>query len=69
MDASDKIRKIQEITVFQGYANVNRIIQPGVNVSSCATFYTSTIHTYPTYAYKAQIEEGRIYFSTCQGGQ
>jgi hypothetical protein len=68
LDASDRIRKIQEIALFQGYAVQQNTLQPDVNVSTCATFYGSTIiHKYTDYQYKAQIEGGRKYFSTCQG--
>jgi hypothetical protein len=67
LDASDRIRRIQEIAVFQGYAIAKQRSQPGVNVSSCATFHTSTINNFITYETKYAIQEGRVYFSTCQG--
>jgi hypothetical protein len=44
-----------------------QVTQPGVNVSSCTGFYSSTIHTYSSYEYKTQIEQGRVFFITCQG--
>lgn len=67
LDASDKIRKIQEIAIFTGYAIEQRTLQPGVNVSSCTGFYTSTLLKFPSYDQMYKIEEGRVYFSTCQG--
>ena len=68
LDAIDRIRKIQEIAIFQGYAIAKRTSQPGVNVSSCSGFYnTSTIHKFSDYAYRQQVEEGQVYFSTCRG--
>ena len=64
LDASDRIRKIQELALFSGYVATN----PRVNVSTCSTFYKSTTsRTFNTYEYKTQIEGGRIYFSTCVG--
>ncbi len=69
LDASDRIRKIQEIALFQGYAIAKQTTQPGVNVSTCATFATSTINQFQTFEYKTQIVGGRVYFSTCQAGQ
>ena len=63
LDASDKIRKIQETVLFTGYVKNN----PSVNVSSCTTFYKSATRSFNNYTYKSQIEEGRIYFSTCVG--
>lgn len=69
LDASDRIRKLQEITLFTGYAIQQQTQQPGVNVSSCTTFYQSTIKQFETYEYKQKIEQGRVYFSTCQAGQ
>ena len=68
LDASDKIRRIQEIAIFQGYAIAKQTSQPGVNVSTCNTFYSqSTIRKYDDFTYKYQIQEGLPYFSTCQG--
>ena len=68
LDASDRIRKIQEITLFQGYAIKQQTLQPGVNVSTCSGFYNSTTkRVYTDYAYKASIQTGLTYFSTCRG--
>jgi hypothetical protein len=69
VDASDRIRRLQATTNFTGWAIQQQTLQPGVNVSSCTTFYTSTIQKFGTYEYANQIEQGRIYFSTCQGIQ
>lgn len=69
LDASDRIRKIQEIAIFQGFAIAKQTSQPGVNVSSCAGYNgVSTIQKYASYELRTQTQEGRIYFSTCQGG-
>jgi hypothetical protein len=68
LDASDKIRRIQQIALFQGYAIGKQTTQPGVNVSTCDTFYSqSTIRKYNDFTYKYQIQEGLPQFSTCQG--
>ena len=68
LDASDKIRRIQQTALFQGYAIGKQTSQPGVNVSTCDTFYSqSTIRKYDDFTYKYQIKEGLPYFSTCQG--
>lgn len=67
VDASDRIRKTQEIAIFQGYAIRQQTLQPGVNVSSCIGFQMSTIHKFDTFNYANQVEQGRVYFSTCQG--
>jgi|LauGreDrversion4_2_1035121.scaffolds.fasta_scaffold1256394_2 hypothetical protein len=67
LDASDRIRRTQETTIFTGFAIQRQTLQPGVNVSTCATFYTSTLFKYPSYEYGTQVEQGRVYFSTCQG--
>ena len=69
VDASDRIRRLQATTNFTGWAIKQQTLQPGVNVSSCTTFYTSTIQKFDTYEYANQIEQGRIYFNTCQGIQ
>jgi hypothetical protein len=66
LDASDRIRKTNNITIFQGYANEKAITQPGVNVSSCITFQTSTIQNYANYAISYQVESGREYFNICK---
>ena len=67
LDASDRTRRVQQTTIFQGFAIQHQTTQPGVNVSTCATFYTSTLFKYPSFEYGNQVEEGRVYFSTCQG--
>jgi hypothetical protein len=70
LDASDKIRKIQEIKVTQGYAIGKQTTQPGVNVSTCAGFYAySTIRNFTEYSLRQKTEDGLQYFSTCQGNQ
>jgi hypothetical protein len=69
VDASDRIRKLQEIALFQGYAIQKQMTQPGVNVSSCIGFQMSTLHKFETFNYANQIEQGRVYFSTCQGSR
>jgi hypothetical protein len=69
LDASDRIRRIQQTTLFQGYAIQKQTTQPGVNVSSCTGFQFSTLHQFQTFDYGYKIEEGRVYFSTCQGVQ
>jgi len=67
LDASDKIRRIQEIALFQGYAIANKTIQPTANVSTCTGFYNqSTLHKFVDYNYKYSIQEGLPLFSTCQ---
>ena len=67
LDASDRIRRIQEIALFKGYAIAKQTTQPGVNVSTCASFHnTSNINNFPSYNYKYSIQEGLGYFSTCQ---
>ncbi len=69
LDASDRIRRIQEIAIFQGYAIGKQTTQPGVNVSSCTGFYTSSINKFASYELNYQTQQGRVYFSTCQGGR
>ena len=69
LDASDRLRRINDIAVFQGFVIQKQIQQPGVNVSSCGTFQTSTIHNFGTFNRAYDIEQGRVYFSTCQGSQ
>ena len=56
LDASDRTRKIQEITLFTGYAIQKQFTQPRVNVSTCSGFYNSTLQNYTTYEYKTQID-------------
>jgi len=68
LDASDKIRKIQEIKVTQGYIIAKQTTQPGVNVSTCTGFYAySTIRNFTDYSLRQQTEDGIQYFSRCQG--
>jgi hypothetical protein len=68
LDASDKIRKIQEIAVVQGFIQQKAVTQPGVNVSTCTGFYSqSTIRTYTDYSIRQQVENGLQYYSTCKG--
>ncbi len=69
MDASDRVRRMQETVLFTGYAIQKQRTQPGVNVSSCSGFQNSTIQNFQTYEYATQIAEGRVYFSTCQATQ
>jgi len=65
LDASDKIRAVQQLAIFSGYVAKQAILYPRVNVSTCSGFYGSTtIHTYNSYATKIDIEQGRIYYST-----
>ena len=68
LDASDRIRKIQEIAIFKGYAIMKQTSQPGVNVSTCTGFHSaSTINNFKSYYTMYNVEEGLKYFSTCQG--
>ena len=68
IDASDLIIKRQYTVLFKGYAIAKQTTQPGVNVSTCIGFSSSSnINNFPSYNYKYAIQEGRIYFSTCQG--
>ena len=70
LDASDRIRKIQEIAVFNGYVAMKQISQPGVNVSTCSGFHSaSTVNKFKSYDTMYKVEEGLGYFSTCQGTQ
>jgi len=70
LDASDRIRRMQEITIFNGYAIAQQTIQPAVNLATASGFYSSsTIHTYTDYTNKAQIEQGRKYYSTYLGSR
>ena len=63
LDASDRLRKVQETVLFTGYVKSN----PNMNVSTCTNFYKTNVKNFNTYTYKSQIESGRIYFSTCLG--
>jgi hypothetical protein len=68
IDASDLIRKRQDTVLFKGYLIAKQTTQPDVNVSTCIGFSSSSnINNYPSYEYKYAIQEGRTYFSTCQG--
>jgi hypothetical protein len=65
IDASDRLRRLQEITQFGGYVNTQAKANPGVNVSTCSGFYgSSNIRNFPDYATKYALEDGRQYFST-----
>ena len=67
LDASDNIRKMQELAIFQGYISSKEKYQFGVNVSSCATFYSSTINTFSDYELRQQTINGRKYFAETKG--
>ena len=68
LDASDRIRKIQDIAIFKGYVIMKQTTQPGVNVSTCAGFHSaSTINNFKSYNTMYNVEQGLKYFSTCQG--
>jgi len=70
LDASDRIRKMQELTIFSAYATAQQTLQPGKDVVNIIGFYRSTTtHTYTDYTNKAQIEQGRKYFSTYIGSR
>jgi hypothetical protein len=67
LDQSDRIRKLQEIKIFQGWAVQQQVQQPNQDVSSCQGFVSSTtLHKFNTYEYANQVVQGRPYFSTCQ---
>ena len=66
LEASDKIQKIQQLTLFSGYVAAQASINPRLNVSTCAGYYGSTtVHTYSSYETKTNIEQGLKYYSTC----
>ena len=70
LDESDRIRKMQEIKTFQGWAAQQNTIQPTVNISSCVVFNSSqTLKNFNTYQYTQLVEAGRPLFSTCQSTQ
>jgi hypothetical protein len=70
MDASDRLRRLQDLKLFQGWAIQQQTLQPGVNVSTCSGFTSSsTIHKFVTYDYASKVTAGLVYFSTCQGSQ
>lgn len=65
-DESDRIRKIQQLTLFNGYVRTQTTLRPTLNVSTCAGFYGSTtIHKYDSYTTKVDLEQGLKYYSTC----
>jgi hypothetical protein len=66
LDQSDRIRTINQTKIFQGWAIQQQSLQPGVNVSTCGTFYTSTIHKFGTYNYGNEIYAGQKTFRDCQ---
>ena len=62
LDASDRIRRIQETVLYTGYYIKN----PSTNFSTCSVAQTSSNNrAFNTYEYKNQIYQGRSYFSTC----
>ena len=70
LDASDRIKKIQDIALFKGYVTMKQGSQPGVNVSTCTGFHgASTINNFSSYYTMYNVEQGLKYFSTCQGSQ
>lgn len=67
LDQSDRIQRIHQTKIFQGWAIQQQSLQPGVNVSTCTTFYSpSTIHKFVTYDYGNQIYAGQKTFRDCQ---
>ena len=69
VDASDRLRRINDIAVFKSFVIQKQIQQPGVGVSTCQGFNgTSTIRNFGTFNRAYDIEQGRVYFSTCQAG-
>lgn len=67
LDQSDRIRRINQTKIFQGWAIQQQIQQPGVNVSTCTGFYSpSTIHKFVTYNYGNEIYAGQKTFRECQ---
>jgi hypothetical protein len=64
MDASDKIRKLQNIYAYKGYAAAQHAIQPNTNFSTICGFDNS-IHRYTDYLQKVQVYEGLKTCSTC----
>lgn len=65
LEQSDRIRRLQEKTIFGGWAVQQQTQQPGVNVSSCQSFYQSTIHKFDTFEYGQQVTSGRPLFNAC----
>jgi hypothetical protein len=67
LEESDRVRRIEDITIFKGWAIQQQVLQPGVNVSTCTGFYSpSTILKFNTYNYANKVTTGRGYFITCQ---
>lgn len=69
LEQSDRLRRLQEKTIFGGWAAQQQILQPGVNVSSCTSFYQSTIHKFDTFNYGQQVTAGRPLFNACTSNQ
>ena len=66
LDASDRIRKIQQLALFNGFVRTEASLRPNINVSTCSGFYASTaIHSYDSYTTKIDLEQGLKYYSTC----
>ena len=67
LDQSDRIRRLNQTTVFQGWAIQQQTLQPGINISTCIGFYSpSTIHNFVTYNYGNEIYAGQKTFRECQ---
>lgn len=64
MDASDKIRKLQNMAAYKGFAVAQATIQPTTNFSTICGFDTA-IHRYTDYLQKVQVYEGLKQYSTC----
>lgn len=64
MDASDKIRKLQNIYAYKGFAVAQATIQPTTNFSTICGF-DNAIHKYTDYLQKIQVYEGLKTCSTC----
>lgn len=67
LDASDRLRRVQDLTIFGGYIDTKKFTNPTADVSTivCNNQRISTVaNVYSDYAFKAAIEKGRIYFST-----
>jgi hypothetical protein len=66
LDASDRIRTIQQLALFNGYVTRQTTLNPRLNVSTCAGYYGSTtVHTYNSYETKTYLEQGLQYYSSC----
>ena len=67
LDASDRIQKIQQLALFNGFVRTESVLHPTLNVSTCSGFYGSTTtHKYDSYETKINVEQGLKYFSTCK---